>query len=159
MRYQLQSIDGKKIASTLIAGDAAWIPQIINESQLIANGKMRVGSFQNTDGRLFAFSNNPDYLKSSQSFKRTARCILESTNYINEIAAEQREINNRNTTRLIHNLTSLNAHNIQEIYSLIPQEEISGRTRGHIDFVKEKILAYPKEAAQVFLRLAKTMRQ
>jgi signal transduction histidine kinase len=155
MRYELTSNDGKKIASTLIANDQLLLPNISAESQILRNGKIRAGCITNSNGRIYAFSNDSDYIKSSQKFKNTAKCILESIKYIDEIAAEQREINNKNTTRLIHNLTSLNAHNIQEIYSLIPQEEISGRMDDHIEYAKKIIERSPYEASKVFLKIAK----
>ena len=155
MRYELTSSDGKKIASTLLASDIASIPKLSAESQLLSNGKIRGGCITTKDGKIHAFSCDPDHVKSSQKFKNTAKCILESIKYINEIAAEQREINNKNTTRLIHNLTSLNAHNIQEIYSLIPQEEISGQMKGHVEYVRKIIEQNALEASKVLLRLAK----
>jgi signal transduction histidine kinase len=114
-----------------------------------------VGKISNNMGIIWAISNDIDFTKSSQKFKNTAKCILDAIKYINEIAAEQREINNRNTSRLIHNLTTLNAHNIQEIYSLIPQEEISGKVHNHISYVREKISNDPTEASKVLLRIAK----
>ncbi len=155
MRYELISVDGRKIASTLISSDTALLLKVSAESQIMADGKVRGGCIQSEAGKIFAFSNDPDYIKSSQKFKNTAKCILSAIGYINEIAAEQREINNKNTTRLIHNLTSLNAHNIQEIYSLIPQEEISGKMKGHVEYVKNTIKQNPLEASKVLLRLAK----
>lgn len=155
MRYELTSSDGKKIASTLIASDHVFLSTISAESQIFRDGKMRAGCITNSNGKIYAFSNDSDYIKSSQKFKNTAKCILESIKYIDEIAAEQREINNKNTTRLIHNLTSLNAHNIQEIYSLIPQEEISGRMSDHIEFAKKIVEKNPSDTAKVLLKLAK----
>lgn len=151
MRYELLSKDGKKIAGTLLASDTALLPSITAESQLLRNGAIRAGCITNANGKITAFSNDPDLLRSSQKFKTIARSILESIKYIDEISEEQR----KNSRRLIHNLTSINAHNIQEIYSLIPQEEISGKMRGHVDYVKKIITQNSTEAAKIILRLAK----
>lgn len=155
MRYLITSIDGKVIASTLSEQDEKYFHGINCESLTSANGRFRLGKISNTLGSIWAISDDADFVKSSQKFKNTAKCILDSIKYINEIAAEQREINNRNTSRLIHNLTTLNAHNIQEIYSLIPQEEISGRVKDHISYVRAKISSDPTEASKVLLRIAK----
>lgn len=155
MRYLLTSIDGKTIASTLSESDEKKFQGVTSESSISPCGKYRIGKISNKLGVIWVISNDPDFTKSSQKFKNTAKCILDATKFINEIAEEQQEINNRNTSRLIHNLTTLNAHNIQEIYSLIPQEEISGRVNNHISYVREKIEDDPTEAAKVFLRIAK----
>lgn len=155
MRYLITSSDGKTITSTLEASDENLFQGLACESALIQNGKYRIGKISSNLGVIWAISGDFDFLKSSQKFKNNAKCILNAIKYINEMAAEQREINNRNTSRLIHNLTTLNAHNIQEIYSLIPQEEISGRVKDHVSYVRSKIASDPTEASKVLLRIAK----
>ncbi len=70
---------------------------------------------------------------------------------INEIRdEEQRKVN-----RLVHNLTSINAHNIQEIYDLVPQEVLSQNWRKQLDFIKAEIKKDMDKAALMFLRIAK----
>ena len=118
MRYLITSFDGKTIASTLSANDETHFQSVNCGSLLSANGRFRLGKISNALGSIWAISEDVDFVKSSQKFKNTAKCILESIKYINEIAAEQREINNRNTSRLIHNLTTLNAHNIRRFTHL-----------------------------------------
>lgn len=63
---------------------------------------------------------------------------------------EQKKVN-----RLVHNLTSINAHNIQEIYDLVPQDVLSQNWMTQIKFIKEEILKVPDKAALMFLRIAK----
>ncbi len=156
MRYELSSSDGKKIASTLLRSDRDFLPDLKSESSLVANGKMRAGCIKSADGQIVAFANEPDFIKSSQMFKNTARCILGAIKYINEISAEQKDANNKNTARLIHNLTSLNAHNIQEIHSLIPQEEISRKMiKEQVGYVKKIIEQFPLETSNALLRIAR----
>lgn len=155
MRYLLTSLDGRKIASTLKINDERNFQGVTCESLLSTNGRFRLGKISNAYGNIWAISEESDFIKSSQKFKNTAKCILESLKYINEIAAEQREVNNRNTSRLIHNLTTLNAHSIQEIYSIIPQEEISGKVKDHIGYVRKQISNDLTEASKVLLRIAK----
>lgn len=154
MRYLLTSADGKTVANTLIDSDKEHL-DVSSESTITTNGRHRIGRIATATGTIFAIADEPDFLKSSQKFKNTARCIAASVNYINDIVADHKDANNKNTSRLIHNLTSLNAHNIQEIYSLIPQEEISGRMNGHVRFVRDKIRNHSTEAANVLLRIAK----
>lgn len=63
---------------------------------------------------------------------------------------EQKKVN-----RLVHNLTSINAHNIQEIYDLVPQDILSQNWMTQLKFIKEEILKDPDKAALMFLRIAK----
>lgn len=63
---------------------------------------------------------------------------------------EQKRIN-----RLIHNLTSINAHNIQEIYDIVPQEILTQNLKQQLSVIEKQIVESPKEAAKMFLRIAK----
>lgn len=155
MRYNLISVNGKKIASTLSAAESALLATISSESTLVLNNKARAGRLSTEEGTIFAYSDEPDFLHSSQKFKTLARTILNSIKYISETVSEQIDSNNRNTKRLIHNLTSLNAHNIQEIYALLSQDELSGKMNGHVEYAKKIIEGNTLEAAKSLLRIAK----
>jgi hypothetical protein len=63
---------------------------------------------------------------------------------------EQKKVN-----RLVHNLTSINAHNIQEIYDLVPQDVLAQNWKTQLNYIKEEILKDPDKAALMFLRIAK----
>ena len=70
---------------------------------------------------------------------------------IDEIKTEEQ----KKVNRLVHNLTSINAHNIQEIYDLVPQEVLAQNWKSQIKYIKEEILRNPDKAALMFLRIAK----
>jgi len=70
---------------------------------------------------------------------------------INEIRAEEQ----KKVNRLVHNLESINGHNIQEIYDLVPQEVLAKNWKSQIKFIKEEIAKDPDKAALMFLRIAK----
>lgn len=63
---------------------------------------------------------------------------------------EQKKVN-----RLVHNLTSINAHNIQEIYDLVPQDILAQNWKTQLNYIKEEIIKDPNKAALMFLRIAK----
>jgi signal transduction histidine kinase len=63
---------------------------------------------------------------------------------------EQQRVN-----RLIHNLTSLNAHNIQEIDDFIPQELLATNYQDLLKYIQDQIKKDSKNAALMFLRIAK----
>jgi signal transduction histidine kinase len=57
--------------------------------------------------------------------------------------------------RLVHNLTTLNSHIIQEIYNIVPQDELAGTPRQQISLIAGAISANPPAAAQAALRILK----
>lgn len=63
---------------------------------------------------------------------------------------EQKRVN-----RLVHNLTSINAKNIQEIYDLVPQEVLASDFNSQIQKISKIVTDNPKETAMMFLRIAK----
>ncbi len=59
--------------------------------------------------------------------------------------------------RVVHNLRSLNAHSLGEIYALIPQEELI-KTKNHreaLDFIKSRILSKNRDIPEVLFRITK----
>lgn len=61
----------------------------------------------------------------------------------------------KRVNRLVHNLTSINAHNIQEIYDLVPQDALTKDINKTISRIEKEIVSNPKDAAHMFLRIAK----
>lgn len=57
--------------------------------------------------------------------------------------------------RLVHNLTSLNAHNIQEVYDLVPQELLASDFTNQLKHIKKQIIDNPELATKMFLRMTK----
>lgn len=57
--------------------------------------------------------------------------------------------------RVIHNLKSINAHSIQELYTLIPQNELLKNIKENTRIVENRIKNNSKQAAITFFRMAK----
>lgn len=57
--------------------------------------------------------------------------------------------------RVVHNLKTLNAHSIQELYTLIPQEDLMRNLKRSINVVSSIIEKNTTKAAKVFLQVAK----
>ena len=68
---------------------------------------------------------------------------------------EAKQIEQQRVNRLIHNLTSLNAHNIQEIDDFIPQELLASNYQKLLEYIQKEISRDSKNAALMFLRIAK----
>lgn len=72
-----------------------------------------------------------------------------------EIEEKTRKIEQQKVNRLVHNLSSINAHNIQEIYDIVPQDVLSSNWKNQLEFIEKEIKSNPKKAALMFIRLAK----
>lgn len=73
----------------------------------------------------------------------------------NEIEEKTRKVEQQKVNRLVHNLSSINAHNIQEIYDIVPQDVLSSNWKNQLEFIEKEIKSNPKKAALMFIRLAK----
>ncbi|WP_017222068.1 sensor histidine kinase [Moritella dasanensis] len=155
IRYRIVSAKGIIISCDLLPSEIMLIKNINSKSQKINNGSIRAGVSKNELYTVYAFSSDKDLIKSSLKFKTQLDLILRTTESIDQIIDKAKTSINKSTSRLIHNLTTLNAHNIQEIYSLIPQDGVSRNMRTQISFAKEIVKAEPKEAAITLLKIAK----
>lgn len=129
--------------------------ELINSQSNKPNANTRAGKLKSNLGTIFGFTNDKDHICSSHLFKTNLASILNSIPHIKSISEEIKKEQNKNTSRLIHNLTSLNAHNIQEIYSLISQENMSNTKDAHIKYVEDVVKEDPRETAITILRIAK----
>ncbi|WP_457289631.1 sensor histidine kinase [Pedobacter sp. UYP24] len=68
---------------------------------------------------------------------------------------DAKRIEQQRVNRLVHNLTSINAHNIQEIYNLVPQDLLTSDYQKQLDFIQSELRKNTKKAAIMFLRIAK----
>lgn len=145
------------IYSTIEAKDANLASKATKESMVIEDSgrKLRIGVVKNTNGTAFAISKSKDALKSSRAFISKINAAADSLEFLGSVQNEIERKINSDTARLIHNLTSLNAHNIQEIYSLVPQENLANKVDGHIDIVENVVKDNTRACALTLLRIAK----
>lgn len=57
--------------------------------------------------------------------------------------------------KIVHNIKSINAKNIQAIYSLIPQEKMIEHYKNQILYIRSSLLNNPDSAAMMFFRIMK----
>lgn len=157
MKVRLIDKTGRIIFSTIEDHEVRYFDGLNKESLIIEDGgrKFRVGLKSNTNGTVWGVSYSKDCVKSSRVFISILENSLESLGYIINKVSEIESKINTDTKRLLHNLTSLNAHNIQEIYSLVPQENIVNNVRQHIDYVEKIVSENPRACALTLIRIAK----
>ena len=155
-RYRIVDKNERMIFCNLNDSDARIISELQTSSKKFLSGKVRAGVVDNEKYMVYAFTESKDYIKSSSIFKTELNVILNSASILKEIIEESSKKQNKNTSRLIHNLTSINAHNIQEFYSLVPQECVSQKKMDEqLKYVQSVIKKDPKEAATALLKMAK----
>lgn len=155
IRYRIIDHNKKTIFCNLLQNEIETLEETNNLSCKFDNGRGRRGLITTPLGSVYAFTNDKELIASSSKFKTKLEALASTLETIKSIIIESNEKHNTSTRRLIHNLTSLNAHNIQEIYSIVPQEVISRRTGTHVDYVKGIIEKEPRDTALALLRIAK----
>jgi signal transduction histidine kinase len=123
------------------------------------DGKFRrQGIRSNKLGSVYLCSSENDDLKSSKTFQKKfppQMALLGQIEAIRNVIIKEL---NSPTKRLTHNITSLNAHCLQEFYTITPQEELASGYRNQLEMVKSKIEQDTTDAAKAFLRVLKNNR-
>ena len=99
--------------------------------------KKRTGKIRDDECLIFLCKKNN--LKSSKVFKKELTLLK---NFFYQIESYKLEIIkdvNSHIARLLHNITTYNAHIIQDIYSIIPQDKMSMRGKDIINAIREEL--------------------
>lgn len=118
------------------------------------SGKMRRRGVKHSAlGSVYLCSEDPDLVASSKSFRKEIFLLSEMLGSLSDIRDGIKREALLETRRLIHNLTSLNAHILQELYLLVPQEELSKGQGSQLQSVRKVLEEQSKNAARTFLRV------
>lgn len=120
-------------------------------------GKHRRGVFRSGLGSVHLCTSDRDYVSSSKMFKKQLYFYSEMLGSFHDVKNGIQTAATKFTRRLIHNLTSLHAHILQDLYVLVPQESLSGygTAAGQLKAVKKALNENAGEAPQGFLRILK----
>lgn len=159
--YSITSTVGDRIVDNLLI-ECNECYKLCNHKGAIINlcpkyGKQRrQGKISNNSGITFLCC---DETKTTKLFKDK----LEALSYAyydliipkEQYEREAKRTEQQRVNRLVHNLTSINAHNIQEIYDLVPQELLTSNYQRQLDHIQAELRKNTKKAALMFLRIAK----
>ena len=95
-----------------------------NETFVFNGNKHRHGKMGNEHCSAYLLTNNKDVVERPRLFKEKLKVFLEFVPTIKNIESRIRTKITTHTTDLLHNLRTLNAHNIQELFNLIPESEL-----------------------------------
>jgi K+-sensing histidine kinase KdpD len=115
-------------------------------------GKLVLGS---PNGSVYFCGTEPDLFMS----RRLIRARLELySNILTELNKTQKAMAadaSRHLKRLMHNLLTQNAHNIQEVYNVVPQDVLGLAMNEQIENVRRRMQADTTTAAKALLRINK----
>jgi hypothetical protein len=158
LRCRLVNNKGRVLFCSFGSDEVVYINEIKKKSLIFGGDKesLRAGLAINTSGTVYAITGDQDYIKSSKKFVAAIDSLSDTLEAFETISNDHQEKLNINTSRLLHNLTTLNAHNIQEIYSLVPQEILSKVPASkQISVVEKVVIDDPRDTAFALLRIAK----
>jgi light-regulated signal transduction histidine kinase (bacteriophytochrome) len=119
-------------------------------------GARKLGKIENKSSSTFLCCN---VTKNMKLFKSKLEALSYAYNDLiipkREIEESVRKAEQQKVNRLVHNLTSINAHNIQEIYDMVPQHVLTSHWKNQLDFIEKEIKEKSRTAAMTFLRIAK----
>lgn len=87
-----------------------------------------------------------------ESIMYGAKTLMETASLVRKSVITEASLR---VNRVIHNLKSINAHAIQELYTLIPQNELLKNVKENTKIVENRIKNNSKQAAITFFRMAK----
>jgi len=126
-----------------------------NEILIIKNKKFRHGILKNDDGLVYIITDDKETVERPRFFKESLKVHLQLIPFVKKIEKSIRDKTDTHTRRLLHNLSSLNGHNIQEMFSLITEEELREIKSDRKGFIKQRIKQRIDDAAEVFSHVIK----
>lgn len=120
------------------------------------NQNKRIAYHKNDIGELFVCSRNA---KTTKLFRDEVNSMVYCLKSLIILSGEVRQKTMQETSnrvnRVIHNLKSINAHAMQELYALVPQEQLIKNIRENSKIVENAIKKDVRQAALTFFRMAK----
>lgn len=157
MKYLIQNIKGETILSNLDPSDLEIANRCTSQSeqikdmhqQLIRHGKI-------ISDKSIIYLSTTDKKITGKIFKKYQEIYSFFSNLFisSHIQIKQSELNI--TRRLKHNLVTYNSHILQEMYQLIPQEEITAIDgKSQLKKIQQILIKNPVKTSQSFLRVLK----
>lgn len=106
-------------------------------------------------GTIFLCTDDSDLVVSKRRFQERLRLMADTLAAFQEIRDETVKRLHTENRRLVHNLTALNTHILQEIYDITPQDLLIGDPHGQIAAIRTALAKDPDRAAAGALRILK----
>lgn len=126
--------------------------------EVIIEGKKRearLGKKKNAYGTIYVLTTEEKYINRYKLFKELVELSTIAIEPISNFQNKLIEKHSSDNQEFIHNVTSLNSYSIQALFSLIPQNKLTGNINKQVDAVKEIISEKPIVASKTLLKLIK----
>lgn len=155
INYIIKDSNGAQVISKL--DDNRDILEIIDKNEIVdyKSQKYRVGIVKSENALIIAYTASKHLIKSSKMFNSYLEILGLSVDNLIKDKKQVEDILIKQTNILIHNLISLNAHNIQEIYNIVPQDSINNSIPNKKQFIANIIKSNPDKTALAILKLMK----
>lgn len=126
--------------------------------EIVINGKKteaRVGKKKNAYGAIYVLTTEQKYINRYKLFKELVELSTIAIEPISTFQNKLIEKHSSDNQEFIHNVTSLNSYSIQSLFSLIPQNKLTGNINKQVQAVKDIINEKPIVASKTLLKLIK----
>lgn len=151
-KIHIINAEGTLLFSNLSEHDIDCFTKCNTSNEIIETikGKARNGKIQNEYGMVYLISYSKDYCKSSHLFKKEQALIV-------NILPNFSETKKKAFNEFKHDIPKIHGHNIQEIFSIIPQNEFQKQksAQDQINFIKNIIESEPEKTARALLKIIK----
>ncbi len=159
MFYQITDKEGHILISNLQheEGHFAFFKKckLQNETFVSESKKYRHGILHDESGSAYLITDDKEVVDRPRLFKEKLRVQLELIPIIKNINRSIRDKVDTHTRRLLHNLASLNGHNIQEIFNLISEEELREKKDNRKKFILQKVKERIENIPEAFMHIMK----
>ena len=157
MIYHITDISGTKLSSNAPINCFDCIVNCSTPCRKVTcpkkNKETRIGKIINDKTVIFLC--NSKFVKSSKMFKKEMSLINDFSDEINSFIHSASKDISTQIFRLLHNLITYNAHILQDIYSIIPQEELSKRGKEIVRSINNELSNGNIKNAVSILRILK----
>jgi signal transduction histidine kinase len=128
---------------------------MIETVDCLATETKRRRAFSATDGGQVYFCDEAHLLKSRRIVKERMRLYIGLLSHFDDIRRTLDRNAKKHMKRFMHNLTSQNAHNIQEFEYVVPQASLGRTIHEQVGFVESALSSDPHKAARALLQINK----
>lgn len=151
-KIYLAGADGACIYSNLNGDEYRLFEncQSSNEQISTQTGPARHGKVDTDAGSVYLVCYGKDMRKSSTLFRNEQKLLI-------EVLPTLSSAHKRALTNFMHDIPKIHGHNIQEVFSLIPQWDFEKKTsvEEQLHFIREKLASNPEKAARAVLKIIK----
>jgi K+-sensing histidine kinase KdpD len=115
----------------------------------------RLGKKNNDYGTIYTLTTESKYINRYKLFSELINMSSIALKPLSKFQNNIIETHNARTEEFIHNLTSLNSYNIQDLFTLIPQTVLAENINKQHEIVKAIITEKPNVAVKTLLKLIK----